>query len=76
MTASNHTPPNGESVSDGGQQTLRTPSALWRCTFCGNVLIRDVRPTKCFQCRRGESERQLNDDRLFAEFSIGELVES
>lgn len=28
----------------------------WRCRYCGNVMLRKGRPTRCLQCRRGEHE--------------------
>lgn len=46
---------------------------LWRCRFCGNAVLRPERPTECYHCRRGESARQLNDDRLFQRVTAGEV---
>lgn len=78
MDARQSTPSNGESVSDVSdpERQLCTPSTFWRCTFCGNVVTRDERPTRCFQCRRGESDRQLNEVRLFLEIDMAEVVGS
>jgi len=76
MNANESTPSSGESVPDGSEQTVKTPESLWRCTFCGNLVVRDDRPTACLQCRRGESERQLNETRLFIEIVVQELVDS
>jgi rubrerythrin len=44
-----------------------TAQRRWCCTFCGNVVALQERPTECYHCRRGESELQLNESRLFVE---------
>jgi rubrerythrin len=51
------------SAESGGRQ-------VWACRFCGNLMLREERPTKCLNCRRGESDLQLNDDRLFEKVQL------
>jgi len=48
-------------MSDVVQEALR----LWRCRFCGSAVLQPARPERCLHCRRGESDLQLNDERLF-----------
>jgi rubrerythrin len=69
MDASESTHPSGESVSEASDAKPR----LWRCRFCGNAVLRPGRPTKCYHCRRGESELQLNDERLFQQMTAEEV---
>jgi rubrerythrin len=41
---------------------------LWYCTRCGNVVNREDRPEKCFNCRTGSTD--LSDTRLYEELEI------
>jgi len=68
MNAFRNSPSSGESVSDGsrGEQ-------LWKCRYCGNVLIRRERPTECYHCRRGEND--YGETRLFAPITVSDLAE-
>lgn len=66
MNASEDSPREGQECS--GPPNSRQPDLTWyRCRFCGNVVAREERPTRCYVCRRGENEPP--ETRLYAALS-------
>ena len=33
---------------------------FWRCTECGNLVAKEQRPDRCYNCRTGDSDLTQN----------------
>lgn len=55
MDASETSPREGQECS-GTTNSQQANLTGFRCRFCGNVVAREERPTRCYVCRRGENE--------------------
>lgn len=72
MRASDTTPAKGESA-DGRTDTESHARRFWACTFCGNLIARRTVPSKCYNCRRGETEKSRGE--LYEEIVLGEIAQ-
>lgn len=57
--ATDNTPPEG---------VKGTAGSFWNCKFCGNVVYRRERPSKCYNCRPGEND--YGETHLYTEIEI------